>query len=286
MNILPFLYWINARETIRLKRAAGEPPPWTDDPILQQYRFCNVRREDDKVTIWIRENIRERYVDHPELWWMLALARTINWPDTIAEIIAADAWSTRQGFTPSDMTPILEARKARGEKVETGAYMIRPESDHTVFWFSWSKQRYVAEVVLGRLWDDRAQWNNIPTTLAAKHAWLMGHRGWGPFMAFQAVVDMCFTPILSSAEDWGKWAAAGPGTLRGLNRLNERNPKVPLSQERALNELKALEALLRKETDVNFDWTDVPNICCEVDKMLRIKNGEGRPRNLYRGSQR
>ena len=44
------VYFITEREAIRLKKEAGEPKPWTSDPILQQYRFCNVRRMDDKVS--------------------------------------------------------------------------------------------------------------------------------------------------------------------------------------------------------------------------------------------
>ena len=38
------------RERIRCRREAGEPPPWTDDPLFQNGRFLNVFREDDKGT--------------------------------------------------------------------------------------------------------------------------------------------------------------------------------------------------------------------------------------------
>jgi hypothetical protein len=59
------LHWARERYSIRCKRAAGLPPPWTDDPVLAAHRFCNASREHDRVTIWIRQNIRERYVGHP-----------------------------------------------------------------------------------------------------------------------------------------------------------------------------------------------------------------------------
>jgi len=38
------------RDSIRFKREAGEPPPWTRDPVFQRGRFLNVFREDDKGT--------------------------------------------------------------------------------------------------------------------------------------------------------------------------------------------------------------------------------------------
>ena len=43
----------NERHMIYRRREAGESPPWTADPILCNYRFTNVYRELDRVTIWI-----------------------------------------------------------------------------------------------------------------------------------------------------------------------------------------------------------------------------------------
>ena len=37
-------YWIHECHMIWVKRKLGRPKPWTRDPILQQYRFCNVFR--------------------------------------------------------------------------------------------------------------------------------------------------------------------------------------------------------------------------------------------------
>jgi hypothetical protein len=46
------------REAIRLKKEGGKRPPWTHDEILRDGYFCNVRREDDKVTRWIAKHWR------------------------------------------------------------------------------------------------------------------------------------------------------------------------------------------------------------------------------------
>lgn len=282
VNIDPFIYWIKEREAIRLKRVVGAPPPWTDDPILGHYRFCNVRREDDKVTIWIRQNIREPYADHPALWWMLCAARTINWPDTLLELIEAAAWPSQSGFTTGQVTEVLTARKARGDKVYTGAYMIRAESDKRVPWFPWPKQRYIAEIVLGRLWEERALWSAVPATLQAKHAWLMEHRGWGPFMAYQAVVDMRYCEnVLGNAPDIESWVAAGPGTIRGLNYLHERPYGKGVAQEQALVEIQEFEKIIRERIKISFDFSDLPNILCETSKWIKIQRGEGRVRSKY-----
>jgi hypothetical protein len=121
----PLWHWIRERESIRERKEMGHDPKcWTLDPILSSYRFCNVRREDDRVTIWIRQNIRERFADHPHLWLMLCIARQINWPETLADMIGMGAWPDRPAFSPDRITAVLNRRKEEGKKIYTGAYMI------------------------------------------------------------------------------------------------------------------------------------------------------------------
>jgi hypothetical protein len=45
--------------------------------------------------------------------------------------------------------------------------------------------------------------------------------------------------------------------------------------------MKTIYALAYTHTGVRMDFTDVPNILCETDKYLRVKNGEGKPRASY-----
>jgi hypothetical protein len=44
-------YFVRERHNIYLRRKAGKPKPWTEDPILQRNYFCNVYRELDKTTV-------------------------------------------------------------------------------------------------------------------------------------------------------------------------------------------------------------------------------------------
>lgn len=283
MNLDPLIYWVKERERIRVQKELNKaPPPWTEDTILSIYRFCNVRREDDRVTIWIRQNIRERFADHPYLWLMLCIARQINWPDTLQELIDKAAWpdSTRFDFC-TNMTAVLNARKDRGEKVYTGAYMISAPSTKGA-----DKQAYIAEQVIGGLWRRRQDFadyfgSRLRRTLEGAHSRIMRTNGWGQFMAYQAVVDMRFTALLKNAQDVALWAAAGPGTIRGLNRINGRAVDAGLSQGQALSEMRAIYKVIQEEAGVAMDFSDVPNILCETDKYLRVKNGEGKPRALY-----
>lgn len=274
----PLWSWIREREAIRRnKEELGQPPPWTSDPILAAYRFCNVRREDDLVTRWIAAHVRRPFADHPLLWLMLCICRQVNWPATIADlVVTGGAWPSHEDFAPRRLGEAMNARRGRGEKVYTGAYMISAPATKGA-----DKQAYIAETVIGDLWRRRAEFVYPFRSLRHTHELIMASNGWGNFMAYQAVVDMRFTCLLEDAPDARTWAAAGPGTIRGLNRTHGRPVDAALSQERALHEMRAIYEVAEQETGVPLDFSDVPNALCETDKYLRVQLGQGKPRARY-----
>lgn len=312
----PLWDWANERHAIYLRKeaaAGNELCAWpinqevfteaymalpsgvfTADPILQQYRFCNVFRELDRVTAWIKEHIREPYADHQHLWLMLAIARYINWPKTLQFLMTSDyPWPDSLIFSPSNLGRALDWWSKQGNKVYTGAYMIRAESNPKAEWYSWTKQQYIARIVIGRLWEDRHEWEAILEDqpeggLTMEAVWTRFQHpryiGWGPFMAYQVCVDMRHTHYLRGAPDIQTWAAVGPGSRRGLNRLSGRDVDFNLSQQQGLDEMRAIyeaQDAYRAPWLPRVDLSDIQNCLCETDKYLRVKLGEGRPRAQY-----
>jgi 5-hmdU DNA kinase, helical domain len=275
------LHFIKERHSIYLKRQKGLPKPWTSDPILQTYKFCNVYRELDTVTIWIRKNIREPYAKHPNLWFMLCVARQINWPDTLQELMDKGAWPTKS-WDAEKACRIMIARQESGKQTYTGAYILRADRSKT------PKPNYTCKGVLEGLWKDRAKISkNMHGTLADAHAALMQYDGWGSFLAAQVIADLKHTPRLINAPDWLTWAASGPGSKRGLNRVLGRPVNNPWKEEEWLKEAqklnKEIAPHLKKWGYPRLHAQDWQNVLCEVDKYIRVKNGEGKPRSLYNG---
>ena len=67
------------------KRCQNETPPYTDDPILQNYRFCNIYRELDRQTIEIHTLLKPLR-DTFDLWLLnLFFCRFVCNPATIQE---------------------------------------------------------------------------------------------------------------------------------------------------------------------------------------------------------
>lgn len=104
--------WIKERYAIKVRREAGQSWPWSDDPIFQENFFCNVHREDDKVTQWVRNNWRNPHAEDPDLWFALLVARrALNNPDSMAELGYPVPWDRKRFL---DMCKRREAAKPAG----------------------------------------------------------------------------------------------------------------------------------------------------------------------------
>ncbi len=272
-------YFRTARERHNiylLRRVANERPPWTEDPIFQKYKFCNVFREHDKVTVWLRENWREPYADHPNLPFAMALARLINWPPTLEEIGFPERWK------PYKVFDVLNRRREAGEKTYTGAYLLGsvpkgvPRAD------------YLVNSVLIPLKKELAMFNPnapLPITLEFSWKWFRGQRGIGDFLAYEIVSDLRHTKYLRDAPDIMTWANAGPGALRGLTRLWGYQPKTRQISGYSFpkkNALEAMQNLLARSQIVcwgipmpSWEMREVEHHLCEFDKYERIRLGQG-----------
>lgn len=289
--------FIKARHSIYEKRTKGLEKPWTHDPILQSYRFCNVYRELDTVTQWIKNNWRDPLNKQPDLWLAMTVARLVNWPETLGELYQPRLLPESLGPTnwdPVRFVEILESRKNRREKVFTGAYIVHAGRG--------GKAEYLACEVLTPMWDRREQLRPTKVdTLESYHAKLMTCKDLGSFMAGQIVCDMKYAKgcPLSKSKDWWSWAAEGPGSKRGLNLVLNRTSKKPGDDRRNLDskfqsgEFLQLLQEIQNEINVemhNIGWTalhaqDLQNCLCEFYKYERVRLGEGRPRSKYPGGK-
>ncbi len=292
------------RHAIYERRLAGRAWPWTSDPILKTYRFCNVFRELDTVTMWIRVHWREPYADHPNLWFAMAVARQINWPATLAEIGfpgynhgQMDAWFRKA-------KAVMWARQEAGLKVYTGAYMLRGDIWRKDGPRRNDKPTYTLDTVLRSVWDAwrtyGGAWGRGPLglgpglTLENTTRWFNKFPGWGGFLSYEVATDLRHTRYLRDAPDILTWANAGPGAVRGLNRIHGRPVAKALSQAQACQEMKFLLMIARNHPEVRWnlrtvserfaalEMRDIEHSLCEVDKYQRVLLGEGRPRALYR----
>jgi hypothetical protein len=278
MRVEALANWIKERYAIRERRLAGMAKPWTEDPILRDFRFCNVYREHDKETIWIAENWRNPNTTDPDVWFAMTVARFVNWSPTLEAIGYPVPWDSKK------FRYTLDYRSQFGEKVYTGAYIIPPGGGYK------NKAEYLAKEVLTPLWEQRDYVRASLVSCHHLHHRLMEFKGTGNFLAGQIVCDTKFTRTLDTALDWWEFAVEGPGSKRGLNRVCAR----PVNQNWKKGEwwIKLMELKARISPIIEIEWKmprlsaqDLQNCLCEFDKYERVRLGEGRPRSGYDGAK-
>lgn len=271
-----FFAFCRERDAVRQRRAAGLPKPWTEDSVIQSYRFCNIRREDDRVTQWIRENWREPYAQDPDLWFAMVVARLLNQPESLTALGWPVPWSCR------DWLGVLKARKDAGQRNFNAAYIVSTNGRPM------AKELYLADEVLEPLWRARERLRPQPgDTLGAYHILLGQFQGLGSFMTAQVIADLKYAPPLAQARDWHTFAASGPGSRRGLNRVLGRPVEAPWKEDdwrTALGRLRtAVEPMFAAAGMEMVHNQDLQNCLCEVFKYYKALDG-GRPKQRYGGA--
>ena len=262
------MFWVGERERIRIKKERRERRPWSSDVILNTYRFCNVERERDTVTKWIHTNWLHPNLNDPTLPMALAVARMVNWPDTLADLGYPRVWN------PHHFIMTLEARKLTGLKVWTAAYMITGGYSAG----GEAKEAIIARVLTG-LHSQLAKIPILDSDSLEVAAEKLKTPGIGSFLSAQIVADLKFAPLLSKAKDWSTWCAPGPGSTMGLNFLHGRGNKA-IGEKQFINEVNEVRELLAA-AGVHIDAQNTQNCLCEFSKYVRAKHFGDRLKSGY-----
>jgi len=280
MRTEDFYTFMVKRESTRLNKEAGRPWPWTDDKILQEYKFTNVHREDDRTTRWMRDNWTNQNLGQPAHVQLFncALFRYFGTMEF------AEAIGYQYDFdleTRNRIKAVAAMMMAHKKKVFTGAYVITNQG------ISAPKQEVVVDMFLKPFWDacstlvevglNTESWEAI-----IKHMRVLQGFGGSGFMAKEVMQDAIHCAIWPKIKDLNTWCPVGPGARRGLNRIMVR----PFDQKRP--ERIYMEEMLELYKARVAHWPgrlgdlalhDVQFQLCEFDKYERVKNGQGRPRS-------
>jgi len=271
-----FLYWIEERHKIHLKRQAGEPPPWTKDPVLQSVFFTNPYRENDKTTVWFRENVRDPLRDDERVLAATVIFRWFNRIST-GELLLEEGL-----LHDWDEDAAIDLLEEAPKPVFTGAFMIKAgngppgckipnvcKSITEVIQY----EPHFLEVALNEqrleaLWKEFKSCRNL-----------------GGFMSYEIVCDLRYTYLLENATDINTWANPGPGALRGLLRLDGGKPKGRAAKvDQPLEKMAHLLKVVRKKLGrrmPRFELREIEHSLCEFDKYERARTGEGKLKRKY-----
>jgi hypothetical protein len=281
MNIVPLeldtlVYWISERDRIRAAKGAGAPRPWTVDPLLRDFRWCNVRRMDDAVSLDMVRSWYDHDADPATALTAACLGRLVNWPESLMAVTGGEPFRIEH-LGPARSR--LEQRVRSDAKVFTGAYVV-PGSPG---------ESKIETVVKHAEHVCRRAGEIFKPTMRATWAALVEIDGLGRFLAGQMVADVAHLSAGSSWADRHEWAPIGPGSARGLNRLLGRPKDQAVTQLEFDDALPRLIAVLRPRietvwADRQLQAMDIQNCLCEFDKYRRLQLAEGKVRSRYDGA--
>lgn len=276
------LYFIWEREAIRIARENGHPAPWTADPVLRKYKFTNIRRRDDRGSQWVIKHLIQPNRNRLDLWFTLLVARLVNWPPTLQALIQTGVLPcSPEEFDAAQFESVLEALRATGVKVYSGAYMLYPTKNPGI-----NKARTVAKYIIGSAIEhaddiSASLWNNKGGMSIERFvAELSKCFGISTFIAGQVAADLTYTGM--DVEDFLTYAPIGPGSSRGLNYLLGKPPFATWGQKDFNSQLRNIYAEVFDQLEiVDLTLHDVQNCMCEYSKYCRTVLGEGKPKNTY-----
>lgn len=269
------IHWVKERDKIRVARILGRPAPWTNDPILANNRFCNVRREDDKVTMYIHTEWMAGRPSHIYTPFALCVARLVNWPDTLDLLkYPAKGWTKEYRDNWLDVFDFL---RTTGDKAWTGAYMVTGGYSKG----GEGKEQIIARVLDGA-WEATKDWANEPYPATLNEAATrLTVPGIGSFLAAQVVADLKNTPWLIDAPDWSTWCSPGPGSQMGLNFIWDRPRARGIGMNQFQMEVLQIQDIIHQRTGQALCAQNTQNCLCELSKYVRAKYFNERLKNTY-----
>lgn len=283
-------YWRFAarRQAIYEERRTGAPRPWTDDPILRQYRFTNCYRAADRVSQFLIERVLYAGPqDRRNLVFRTLLFKSFNKISTwqiLEQRFGEIAW---ESFDIDAFDRVLSDAFDRGERIYSAAYVIPPPAlgaarKHTnhlrLIYFM------VDDGVDKRLAD--------AASMEAAFEVLRAYPAIGDFLAYQFLIDINYSTALDFSEN--EFVVAGPGARDGIRKCF--GPAASGIESDVIRYMVDSQGEHFTRLGLTFDGLggrplqliDCQNLFCEVDKYARVVHpniagisGRGRIKQRY-----
>ncbi len=205
------LYWYFASERQQMftRRVAGEPGPWTDDPILGEFKFCNVFRAADRVSQYMIRDVcydNEPCTPEDRLFQITAFctfSKTATWR-------AVHDWTTwRTARSPGRLSmpgPATAGCTPGRSSCAPPTPTASPPS--TAVHVELFRRMFLHDQLGTKLLEATSLWE--------VYVLLHGYPLMGDFMSYQTTIDLNYSDLLDFSEN--EFTQAGPGALRGIRK--------------------------------------------------------------------
>lgn len=273
------LYWYFAceRQNIFWKKLNGEKAPWTNDSVLNEYKFCNSYRVNDRVSQYLLKNViynGKEYQDEDMLFRIL-LFKLFNKESTWELLLSKFGDISLKNFNIKEYSKVLEDAISKGTKIYNDAYI---SCANKAFGYDRKHDNHLA--LLNKFFNIDKAYFKIINAKKMEEAFkvLRGYPLIGDFMAYQLVTDINYSNVVNWQED--EFTVAGPGSLRGIKKCfidkgdMTNEDIIKYMYEHQDEEFKRLNLNFRRIGNRPLQLIDCQNIFCELDKYCRVARPE------------
>jgi hypothetical protein len=266
------------RHHIYVERMNGEPKPWTDDPILRDFFFCNLFRQYDKCSKWIIDNIVPF-----KRWDLIILYRFISTYSTFERIKSETELDNLEG-----VADVLESMDNLDMTIFSSCFIRNPRIQG-----GWAKTYMVPFCTIKEIQVYENQLKEVfkRESLEEMCQFLRQFSGIGGFMSYEYACDFAYFPDWKP-KDTMKWANMGPGALRGMSLLLHGIPGRKMPFDEWLRLAQELLPILQRRINEKFPnevvtMREVEHWLCEFQKYCKywgmVKNGDKVKHRSYNG---
>ena len=211
------LYWYFAceRQNIFIKKLNGEPSPWTTDEILQNYKFCNSYRVNDRVSQYLLKNViyNGKKYSNDDMLFRILLFKLFNKESTWELLLDHFQDITLKTFNKEEYSKVLEEAISNGVKIYNDAYI---SCANKAFGYDRKHDNHLA--LLDKMFNIDKMQKKIIKCKTMKEGFdiIKSYPLIGNFMAYQLVTDINYSEAVNWKED--EFTVAGPGSLRGIKK--------------------------------------------------------------------
>ena len=268
------LYWYFAyeRQNIFWKKINGENAPWTNDKILQEYKFCNSYRVNDRVSQYLLKNViyNGKKSSNEDMLFRILLFKLFNKESTWELLINNFEDVTLKIFNMEEYSKVLEEAILNGVKIYNDAYI---SCANKAFGYDRKHDNHLA--LLNKMFkEDRIQEKIIKCkTMEEAFNIIKSYPLIGNFMSYQLVTDINYSEVVDWKED--EFTVVGPGSRRGIKKcfIDKGNMTdediIKYMYKHQDIEFKRLNLEFKRISNRPLQLIDCQNIFCELDKYCR-----------------
>lgn len=269
-------YWRFAamRQEVFFNKLKNVRPPWTSDPILNTYKFCNAYRVSDRVSQYLIKNViydENKSQKEEEVLFRILLFKIFNKIETweYLESKIGD-YITLSNFDLEGYSNILQEAMNIGYVIYTSAYMSCASKE-----FGYDKKHQNHLALIDKMVVKDRVINRIVKAKSLEEIFhiLESYPLLGKFMAYQLATDINYSEVINFDDN--SFTIAGPGAERGINKcfIDTKGKSyadiIYWMTENQENQFQRLGLNFKSLWGRPLKAIDCQNLFCETDKYCR-----------------